>query len=163
MPIAYAEIHTKLTQPSNITAFVNKTEFFYTEMKTALEETLNCYPLPDDSRNKMMDDLIDAKNSTSFRDALSRINSFINSNKPQIHEQAWYIDRITAAGYPNLGDGYCYGIGNMAAQAFLTEDIGSFNQRLQWINTIPLTDFRRVPNTSAGVPFHGIITRKNGP
>ena len=160
MSIAYVEILKKFTESSNVTAFIKKTKPFYTEMKNAIEETLNGYPFSDDERREMMDAFINAKDSTAFQNTLDRIKSFINTKGPKIHGQNWYMSRMTAAGYPNLGMGYCYGMGNMAAQAFLVKDMSTFNQRLQWMHTIPLEDFRRVPDTSDGVPFFGIIARK---
>ena len=55
--------------------------------------------------------------------------------------QSWYIDRMKAAGYTLDDGGHCFGLTHMAMQAFLAEDMQSFNDRLSVIERTPIEDF----------------------
>lgn len=54
--------------------------------------------------------------------------------------------RMRAAGYDNktLEPGQCYGLSQMALNAFLTNDMDGFVNRLNTIQNIPVVDFERV-------------------
>jgi len=57
--------------------------------------------------------------------------------------QGWYISRMKAAGYAVKEDkGYCFGMSYMALQAFLADDMKTFNDRLYVIASIPVEDFK---------------------
>jgi len=56
--------------------------------------------------------------------------------------QAWYISRMKATGYTAYDKGHCFGMSYMALQAFLTDDMKTFNDRLYVIASIPVEDFK---------------------
>ena len=60
---------------------------------------------------------------------------------PLMYQQNWYMDRMKALGYKIIGKGECYGFSHMAIQAFLSDDMDVFNQRLQTIYSIPMENF----------------------
>lgn len=62
--------------------------------------------------------------------------------------QNWLIQRMQKLGYKSSLHGVCEGIAHMAKQAILTDDMDTFNQRLQLINDIPLERFSTVVNTA---------------
>ncbi|WP_133128698.1 ankyrin repeat domain-containing protein [Legionella nagasakiensis] len=52
------------------------------------------------------------------------------------------IDKMAAAGYyVDDGEGICFGVAEMAKQAFLAGDIESFNSRLELIHRMPRSEF----------------------
>ena len=61
--------------------------------------------------------------------------------KPLMYNQFWFMDRMNALGYKIIGLGECYGMSYMATQAFLANDMETFNKRLQTIYEIPIDDF----------------------
>jgi len=61
--------------------------------------------------------------------------------KPLMFAQTWYMDRMRALGYSVNRMGQCYGMSQMAIQAFLANDMETFNTRLQIIYNMPLEDF----------------------
>ncbi len=60
---------------------------------------------------------------------------------PLMHNQTWLLTRMRAIGYKIIGLGECYGLSNMAIQAFLANDLNTFNQRLQTIYHLPVVKF----------------------
>lgn len=58
--------------------------------------------------------------------------------------QEWFIERMRAMGYADLGIGYCYGLSVLAARAALLgpEALELFNARLQRMCNIPVQDFK---------------------
>ena len=61
--------------------------------------------------------------------------------KPLMHRQTWYMQRMRALGYNITMLGECYGLSNMAIQAFFANDMDTFNKRLHTIYDTPLEDF----------------------
>ena len=61
--------------------------------------------------------------------------------KPRMYQQLWLTTKMKALGYKTTGIGECYGISNMAIQAFWADDMDTFNQRLQTIYDMPIEDF----------------------
>ena len=57
-----------------------------------------------------------------------------------IDSQLWYMNRMNALDY-KIDEGHCYGLTIMALQAFLVNEMKTFNQRLQTIYHIPIEDF----------------------
>ena len=63
--------------------------------------------------------------------------------------QAWHMERMLALGYDLAKEidgtiiyGFCYGVSQMALQAFLADDINAFNQRLALIYNTPVDAFK---------------------
>ena len=59
----------------------------------------------------------------------------------------WYgqnlvIKRMLAAGYKTTDQGHCFGLAHMAMQAFLAEDIDTFNKRFDVLSETPMNDFQ---------------------
>jgi hypothetical protein len=50
--------------------------------------------------------------------------------------QDWIISRMKKMGYPSDDGGVCFGIAIMAMQAFLVNDLKTFNKRLQIIKAV---------------------------
>jgi len=61
-------------------------------------------------------------------------------DQPMLDFQRWYMDRMVKCGYPITEIGMCYGLSYMALQAFLANDMATFNERLQLINNTSLQD-----------------------
>ena len=55
--------------------------------------------------------------------------------------QLWYINRMKTVGYSIHDGGHCFGMSHMAMQAFLAEDMQTFNDRLSVIERTPVEDF----------------------
>ncbi|MFZ4076948.1 MAG: ankyrin repeat domain-containing protein [Legionellaceae bacterium] len=60
-----------------------------------------------------------------------------------LHGQGWFIKRMKALGYNADSEGMCYGLSSMALQAFLAEDIETFNERLNRIHELSEHDFKQ--------------------
>ncbi len=56
--------------------------------------------------------------------------------------QFWYLSRMKALGYEIESEGMCFGLTHMAMQAFLSDDLKTFNERLKKIYEMPLNDFK---------------------
>src|SRR3990167_612920 len=54
--------------------------------------------------------------------------------------QRWFMNRMRWLGYGPLGDGECFGIANMAMQAFILGETESFNERLAQISALSEND-----------------------
>ena len=55
--------------------------------------------------------------------------------------QSWFISRMQAAGYNTTRTGCCFGIANMAKQAFLVGEVDKFCARLERLSKTPLEHF----------------------
>lgn len=55
--------------------------------------------------------------------------------------QSWFISRMQAAGYNTSLTGCCFGIANMAKQAFLVGELDKFYARLERLSKTPLEHF----------------------
>lgn len=71
-------------------------------------------------------------------EAITHINAI--NIRPIFKDQLWIMDRMRAVGYKITDNGECYGLAYMATQAFLIDDMASFNQRLQLIYQLSLDD-----------------------
>ncbi len=56
--------------------------------------------------------------------------------------QRWYVNRMKANGYDLSTKGFCNGLSHMAMQAFLANDMKTFEDRLITIASTPLDHFR---------------------
>ncbi|MDP3559422.1 MAG: hypothetical protein Q8R79_03620 [Legionellaceae bacterium] len=74
-----------------------------------------------------------------------------SANASDLFSQSAFIDRAKALGYQftdpisdhkNASEGMCYGITHMGMQAFLAEDISTFQQRARSIHLLPLDYFK---------------------
>lgn len=70
-----------------------------------------------------------------WTDILENIDLYMSTT------QGWYIRRMKAVGYKINPGGMCFGMTHMAIQAFLADDMKTFNQRLQIIKNMPIDDF----------------------
>ncbi len=50
--------------------------------------------------------------------------------------QDWLIDKMSNLGYLDVGEGICFGVASMAMQAFLSDDLDNFNNRLLVISRL---------------------------
>lgn len=94
--------------------------------------------------HKMADRLKDKKESieTIPFELLNLVNMLRgNFRETQYYGQSWLIERIQALGYNIVGEGICFGIASMALQAFLVNELETFNQRLKTIENLPLSAF----------------------
>lgn len=62
--------------------------------------------------------------------------------RPAMRSQYFYMARMQATGYDINMIGMCFGLSHMAMQAFLADDMKTFNERLQAIYTTPVEDFK---------------------
>jgi|GEM_PF-3756747 len=64
------------------------------------------------------------------------------NNDVYMNGQSWMLNKIKAVGYDLDEGGHCFGIANMAMQAFLIGDMNSFNQRLKAITQLDVNQLR---------------------
>lgn len=69
------------------------------------------------------------------------LSSFVQAS-PEVYGQKVIMDRMAAAGYHISTEGLCYGISHMSLQAFLDNDMHSFNHRLKQIYSTPVENFK---------------------
>lgn len=77
---------------------------------------------------------------TNFN-SLEAMSWFIDRMVDIFANPYWYMLRMHQIGYKVDFTGMCFGITHMAIQAFLTDDIKTFNQRLETIQNIPIFNF----------------------
>jgi hypothetical protein len=80
-------------------------------------------------------------------DSLFEKVSTLRLSQPKDYGQDWFLSRMKALGYSfthelDLIKGHCYGIAHMGLQAFLANDITTFNQRIAIIKSIPVAAYQ---------------------
>jgi len=113
---------------------------YRTEIKTQLTDLSKLYEEPEYIQDAI-EELLQATNRDYLMEAIKAVEMAVDVNTPIMFNQTWYTDRMDAVGYTVPAGGHCFGMSNMAKQAFLANDLVTFRQRLHLINTTPIEDF----------------------
>ena len=79
---------------------------------------------------------------TALKLVLGAITDSVTILSNPLSGQTWFIERMKALNYTADEGGCCYGMSYMAMQAFLAQDMETFNARLHAIQAIPLEDYK---------------------
>ena len=77
-----------------------------------------------------------------FSDKIEQqINKILLTEETHKDMQSWFLTRMRAMGYKEIGGGHCWGIAHMAKQAFTAGELDVFSTRLKKISKMPIREF----------------------
>ena len=115
----------------------NKPDLLTTLLHNVLALTVS-YDLSPETSESLLS-FVDDSNVNALIEQIDRIVE----DKPErkMIDQQWFMSKMRALNYGITGAGECYGLSQMAMQAFFAKDMETFNRRLEIIYQMPLDAF----------------------